>query len=143
VNKNTLWYVAIALSIVGIFLALYLINLYYAFSPGSETICNINNRFNCTEISSGSLSTIFGVPVALVGLTGYVVILFSALTKKKTWMFFMSAFGMLFCLRITILEVFFVKILCPVCLACQSIMIILFLIATYLLFSKLEAVDTK
>ena len=142
-SKNIPWHAAIILSLVGILLALYLTNLYYSFSPGSETICNINNRFNCTEISSGSLSTIFGVPVALVGLTGYVFILFSALTKKKTLMFFMSTFGMLFCLRITILEVFFVKILCPVCLACQAIMLTLFLIATYLLFGKRDAIDTK
>src|SRR3990172_6040873 len=108
-SKNIPWHAAIILSLVGILLALYLTNLYYSFSPGSETICNINNRFNCTEISSGSLSTIFGVPVALVGLTGYVFILFSALTKKKTLMFFMSTFGMLFCLRITILDIFFFK----------------------------------
>ena len=141
--KN-IWYLAIALSFVGIVLALYLTNLYFSFSPGSETFCNINDRVNCTEVVRGSLSTVFGLPVALIGLSGYAFILFSALTKKKSLMFVVSTFGMLFCLRITILEVFFVKVLCPVCLACQVIMIVLFAISVYLFFfAEKTSTDTR
>ena len=133
-KKDTLWNIAAGLSISGIFLAVYLLIQYYQIAPGSETICNINPLFNCNAMTSGSLATLFGVPVAWVGLIGYIFILFSALTKRKGLMLGMSAFGALFCLRITILELFFVKIVCPVCILCQLVMFVLLGLSIYIYF---------
>ena len=43
----------------------------------------------------------------------------------------MSAFGMVFCLRLTYMEIFKLSVVCPVCLACQLDMLVLFLLAVY------------
>jgi len=129
-EKINLWQVVGTLSIVGVILASYL--LYSFYNPKPNLICDINDRINCQAVTSGSLATFASVPVSLVGLIGYAVILFSALTKRKKLMLGMSAFGMLFCLRLTILEVFFVKILCPVCIACQTVMLLIFVISIVL-----------
>ena len=133
-KTNEIWKLSIVLSVIGILLALYLLIQYYQLAPGSETFCNFNPLFNCNAMTTGSLATLFGIPVAVVGLIGYGFILFSSITKKKGLMLGMSAFGVLFCLRITILELFFVKIVCPVCLLCQLVMFILFGIGVYLYF---------
>ena len=135
-DKESLWKLSTALSVIGIFLAVYLLIQYYQVAPGSETICNFNPWVNCSAMTTGSLATLFGIPVAFVGLFGYVFILFSALTKRKGLMLGMSAFGVLFCLRITILEIFFVKIICPVCILCQVVMFVLFGISLYLYFKE-------
>ena len=131
---ENLWKLSSALSVLGILLATYLLVQYYQIAPGSETFCNYNPFINCSAMTTGSLATLFGVPVAAVGLVGYGFILFSTITKKRGLMLGMSTFGMLFCLRITILEVFFVKIICPVCILCQLVMFILFGISLYLYF---------
>ena len=133
-KTNEIWKLSIVLSVIGILLATYLLVQYYQMAPGSEMFCNFNPLFNCNEMTTGSLATLFGVPVAAIGLIGYGFILFSSITKKKGLMLGMSAFGVLFCLRITILELFFVKIVCPVCLLCQLVMFILLGIGAYLYF---------
>ena len=135
-KEKNIWNWMIALSLVGIVLATYL--LYNFYAPVPSTICNISSSINCNEITKGTLSLIFGIPVALIGLIGYAVILFSAITKKKTLALGMTAFGMLFCLRLTILEIFFVKVLCPVCIACQIIMLLVFLLSFQLKYKLIK-----
>ena len=120
---------------MGILLATYLLyNFIYrpAFQP-----CTINNTINCDAVIKGAVSTFLGVPVALIGLVGYVVILILAIYKKPKPALFMTAFGTLFCLRITFIEVFLIKVICPVCLACQLDMLAVFILAI-LLYKKLS-----
>lgn len=117
----------IGLSILGITLATY---LFYNFltKPAVES-CYINSVVNCDAVTKGSLSTLLGIPVSLIGLTGYIVILFSSFIKNIKLLLFMSSFGMLFCLFITIQEIFLLKVICPVCLLCQLDMLTVFLLA--------------
>ncbi len=127
------WFLAISvLSIVGIILATYL--LYSFYNPKPALFCDINDRINCQAVVNGSLATIAGVPVSLVGLIGYAFLLFAGLTYRKKLACAVSAFGMVFCLRLTILEIFFIKVLCPICIACQVIMLLIFIISSFLVF---------
>ena len=133
-TKNNIWKALIGLSILGILLALY---LFYNFltKPLFES-CYFNSRINCDAVTKGSLSTLFGIPVSLIGLIGYIVILLSSVFKKKLLVLGMSTFGMLFCLSITYQEVFKLKVICPVCLTCQLVMLTIFLLAIYLNANK-------
>lgn len=128
--KNSVWKALIILSILGILLAIY---LFYNFltKPIVES-CYINAQINCDAVTKGSLATLFGIPVSLVGLVGYVVILLASIFKKKKTALFMVTFGMLFCLFITYQDLFRVKVICPVCLTCQLVMLTVFLLAIYL-----------
>ncbi len=113
------------LSLIGIGLASYL--LYsYLFHPSFQP-CSINAQINCDAVIKGSVSTLFGVPTALYGFVGYILILTGTLTKNKKLIFGMSTFGMLFCLRITLIEIFQIKVYCPVCLTCQLVMLMIWL----------------
>jgi uncharacterized membrane protein len=44
----------------------------------------------------------------------------------------MTSFGMVFCLRLTYLEIFQENVFCPVCGACQIVMLVLFIISVKL-----------
>lgn len=112
---------------IGIGLALYL--LYEAFAPAHRSLCYVNATINCEASTRGALAYTLGIPTALYGLTGYAVILLSAIFKKRKLLIGMVTFGLLFCLRITILEVFVINAICPVCLLCQMNMLILFILA--------------
>jgi len=132
---NKLQFFAIsAFSLVGIFLAAYL--LYSFYNPKPSLFCDINDRVNCQAVVTGSLATFAGVPVSLVGLVGYAFLLFAGLTYRRKLAFAVSAFGMIFCLRLTILEIFFIKVVCPVCIACQIIMLFIFIISSFLVLGK-------
>lgn len=131
-GKKNIWKMLIALSLLGILLALY---LFYNFltKPLVES-CYLNSTINCDAVTKGQLSTLFGIPVSLIGLIGYIVILLSSIFKKRQLVLAMSTFGMLFCLSITYQEVFMLKVICPVCLACQIVMLLVFLLGIKLNF---------
>ncbi len=131
--RSGIWKILIVLSSLGILLAIY---LFYNFltKPLFES-CYINSQINCDAVTKGSLSALFGIPVSLIGLTGYVVILISSIFKKKLLVLGMSTFGMIFCLTITYQEIFLLKVICPVCLACQLVMLTVFLLTIYLSFN--------
>lgn len=131
-NNSKLFKYILYLSIIGIFLATY---LFYNFltKPLIES-CYVNSVINCDAVTKGSLSTMFGMPVSLIGLIGYIIILFSAVLKKSKLLLAMSLFGMIFCLTITFQEIFNLKVICPVCLACQLVMLFVFLLSLKLNF---------
>lgn len=132
-----LYKVSTYLALLGIVLASYLFYSYLA--PVAPGFCNINATVNCEAVTKGPLALFLGVPVSLVGLIGYIAILYASLMKFKKLHLFMVTFGMIFCLRLTYLEIFVENVFCPVCGACQIVMLILFLISLKLNFSKSEA----
>lgn len=129
-TKENIWKSLILFSVIGIFLAIYL--LYNFLTKPLMESCYLNSTINCDAVTKGSLSTMFGIPVSLIGLTGYIVILFCSIFKKEKSVLGMSAFGMIFCLSITYQEIFRLKVICPVCLTCQLVMLIVFLFAVKL-----------
>ncbi len=125
----------------GILLACYLFYSYLTkptFRP-----CSINAQINCDAVIEGSISTTLGIPTALYGLIGYVVILLAAFGKKAKVVFGMATFGMLFCLRLTFIEIFQLKVICPVCLTCQLVMFALFVFGWTLVFAKPETIKEQ
>lgn len=134
-NETIVWKAIKILCVIGILSASYLFYNYLAynvFSIPPFTACNISSVINCDASTKGPISTFLGIPVALYGLVGYFTILFAALTKRKKLALGMVTFGMLFCLRITFIEIFQLHVLCPVCVICQIDMLIVFVLAIYL-----------
>jgi uncharacterized membrane protein len=121
-NENTLYLISKILAVIGICLAVYLY-VNYIYKPAFQP-CSISAQVNCDAVTKGEISTFVGLPVPLVGLVGYLVILAAAMYKKPKVMFGMALFGTLFCLRLTIIEIFELNVICPVCLACQIDMIV-------------------
>lgn len=119
---------------IGIVLSTYL--LYSYFTRPDFQPCSINATINCDAVIKGEVSTTFGIPTALYGFVGYMAILLAAIFKKKKVLLGFATFGMLFCLRITYIEVVILKVLCPICIACQLVMLAVFSLGTRLNFKK-------
>ncbi len=129
-SNKTVFSIIIALSILGIGFASYLLYQYYA--PPHESLCYVNSYINCDASTKGPLANTLGIPTGLYGLLGYLFILIAAFKYSKKAVLGFSLFGTLFCLRITIIEIFYLKAICPICLACQINMIVLLLLTLYL-----------
>lgn len=115
------------LSAVGILLAVYLL-WEQLFHPPVQ-VCKFSSTVNCDAIISGAVSKTLGLPTPLYGLIGYIVILISALYKKKKAVLAVSAFGLAFCLWIAYQELFLLHVICPICILCQIVMISIFTLA--------------
>ncbi len=125
--EDKLWQWISILSVTGILLALYL--LYNFLAPNPSDICSFSASVNCDPVTKGSLALFFGIPVALIGLIGYMSMLYGSIKRMIGLTLFMVTFGMLFCLRLTYLEIVVEHIVCPVCTACQIVMAVIFFLA--------------
>lgn len=124
-GSKKLYFTIKLLAVTGIVLAVYLLVEQLmpatAFRP-----CTINSTVNCDAIISGPVSTTLGIPTPLYGLLGYVGILLAAIFYKPKVVLGLAIFGLLFCLWIGYQELFQLRVICPVCILCQIVMLSVF-----------------
>lgn len=118
------------LAVIGIGLAVFLL-WEQMFRPSFQP-CNINATVNCDAVISGEVSSTLGIPTPLIGLIGYIVILFVAFKRKAKLILSMAVFGLVFCLYIAYRELFQLHVVCPVCILCQLDMIAVFILGIIL-----------
>ncbi len=123
---------------------------YKHFAVDGSSICNINARWNCEIVNKSEYAVLFGVPVSLIGLFGYLFMGFLSyvLYKGKNLIKFNKFLnqdnlkkiltfsiigGVGFSLYLTMVEAFILKTYCLFCVA-QQIIIILML--ALILFDK-------
>ncbi len=122
----------ITLSLFGALLSGY--SLYAHYSPTPSTICNFSETFSCDAVNKSEYAEIAGIPVALVGLGGYVLLAVLSLytLRGKSFqkdLFWFSLVGFVFSLYLTYLEAFVIHAWCPVCLLSQATILAIMSIA--------------
>lgn len=111
-------------SVVGIMLAVYL--LWQQIARPAFVPCNINSVINCDAVISGEVAKTLGVPTPLYGLVGYIVLLVAAIAHWKKVLLWTSIFGLSFCLWIAYIELVILRVICPICIVCQILMLSVF-----------------
>lgn len=120
----------IVLATVGLGVASYLTYVHYS---GSPPVCTAGG--SCLKVQTSIYSKLAGVPVALMGLIGYVAILASLLAPENesarfaTLAFVLAGFG--FSAYLTYRELFSIHAICEWCASSAGIMTILVLLATW------------
>jgi len=106
----------------------------------NQTMCLGNG--GCSVVNSSVYSEVYGIPVALVGVLGYLaifaVLLLASRDSIKTSSASLLVFGLclagfLFTVYLIYVEIALIRALCPFCLASQAIMTILFAISVIML----------
>ncbi len=114
----------IAIATVGLGVASYLTYVHYA---GGPILCLKGG--GCETVQHSTYSKLAGVPVALIGLIGYIVILASLLapesesTRLATMTFTVMGFG--FSVYLTSRELFSIHAICPWCVSSAVMMTLL------------------
>jgi vitamin-K-epoxide reductase (warfarin-sensitive) len=96
-------------------------SLYHHFSKSKTSFCDIGESFNCDVVNRSVYSTILGVPVALVGILGYLLILGLATVYREkaetpAILVIVSAGGLGFALYLTYIEAHVLGVWCILCL---------------------------
>jgi uncharacterized membrane protein len=120
----------IVLTVVGLGVASYLTYVHYA---GIKPACTAGE--SCTKVQTSIYSELAGVPVALIGLIGYVAILGSLLApENETSRFATVAFtviGFGFSAYLTYRELFTIHAICEWCASSAGIMTVLMGLAVW------------
>jgi uncharacterized membrane protein len=97
------------------------VSLYHHFSTSKTSFCNFGESFNCDIVNRSSYSMLAGVPVALIGVIGYLLIIGLATIyrhKAETPILLLiaSTGGLGFALYLTYIEKFVLAAWCILCL---------------------------
>jgi uncharacterized membrane protein len=117
VSARTLRIVLIVMAVLGLGLASYLTYIHYA---GIKPLCGRNGG-SCEFVQTSKYSDLAGVPVALLGLIGYVLILGSLLAPDEERFRFATAAlvlgGFAFSAYLTYREVYSLEAICEYCVS--------------------------
>jgi len=138
--------IILILSVIGFLVSAYLTYLHY--TEGHAAFCTEGS--DCDVVRQSSYSTILGIPVALLGAVGYVLIFwftYVSLARKTRWLllYTISLAGFVFSAYLTYLELFVINAICFYCIVSAVIMTIIFIMLAYSkseLYPKLSALKT-
>ena len=133
----------LVLTAVGLCLAAYLTYVHYS---GITPPCSIKGN-PCSEVQKSQYSLLIGIPVALIGLLGYIAILGSLLlapdgerARLVTMALVLGGFG--FSLYLTYRELFTLHKICEWCVSSAVIMTVLACLAVWRFLRGEESLST-
>jgi uncharacterized membrane protein len=124
--------------LIGIGVATYLTYTHYA---KLNIVCPVSG--GCETVQKSVYSKLGGVPVAVLGLAGYIAILFTVFIRNELARaagFGFALIGCLFSLYLTYREIFTIKAICPWCVS-SAVMMTLLTILTAIRFLRVESSD--
>jgi uncharacterized membrane protein len=124
-SRITLRRVMLVITVLGIILASYLVYVHYS---GTKPVCTASTA--CLKVQTSQWSKLAGVPVALIGLIGYIGILAALLVPDsefdRTALLGMTLIGFAFSGYLTYRELFSIHEVCEECATSAVFMTILF-----------------
>ena len=130
-SARTLRLTLIVLSVIGVALAAYLTYVHYS---GVEPPCSIKGN-PCSQVQKSKYSEFIGIPVALMGLIGYIAILGTLLLPEgenprlATAAIALGGFG--FSMYLTYREIFTLEKICEWCVGSAVLLTIIMLLSVW------------
>jgi uncharacterized membrane protein len=138
VSDGALRRTGLVLTVLGIAVAGYLVYVHYA---DIEPVCNIAH--GCHKVQTSKYADLAGVPVALLGLIGYVTIFLALLVRGEAARMLaalVALVGFGFSAYLTYRELFTIDAICQWCVASAILMTGLAIVCTWrLLFEPAPA----
>ena len=119
---------SLGLGSAGVGIAGYLTYVHYA---GLHPICGISH--GCETVQTSAYASLFGVPVALLGLITYVLILISFRSKHENGLlagYVLTLIGFGFSVYLTYREVFTIHAICSWCVSSAIVFTLLAIVGT-------------
>ncbi len=115
--NRTVRYLLLGCCLLGAILSA--ISLHNHYSTSATEYCDLSATFNCDLVNRSSYARLFGVPVALIGLLGYVLLFFLSWVQGRllaALRFGASLIGMGFALYLAYVEAYILAVWCLLCL---------------------------
>lgn len=98
------------------------VSLHHHYGTSQTSYCDFGENFNCDIVNRSTYSTVLGVPVALVGIVGYLGLLVLATFYRgnadtPVRLSIASLAGLIFALYLTYIEGFVLAAWCVLCLS--------------------------
>jgi len=116
------------LALAGVTVSTLALRIHY--STGTEP-CSINETWDCGVVNHSPFAEIEHVPVAAVGIAGYVVLAGLALAKRRVLMAILAVLGLAFSLYLTGIEKDVLEVYCLYCVISLGIISLITLLSLW------------
>jgi uncharacterized membrane protein len=105
------------------------VSLYHHYQKSKTSFCDFGQSFNCDVVNRSEYSSIAGIPVAGIGIVGYLALLLLATVyrdrrESAVVLFFGAVTGLAFALYLTYIEGFVLGAWCILCLSSLTIIFV-------------------
>jgi len=121
-------------------------SLYHHYGTSATPYCDIGENFNCDIVNRSIYSTIAGIPVALVGVAGYLAVLTLATfyrnqAEAPVILAIGSLAGLGFALYLTYIEGFVLAAWCILCLSSLALILSIAVLSSVLWVHRVRQSD--
>jgi vitamin-K-epoxide reductase (warfarin-sensitive) len=121
------------------------LSLYHHYGTSKTSYCDFGASFNCDMVNRSIYSVVAGIPVALIGLLGYIALLmlstlYRAKAETPIMIWLGSVAGMGFALYLTYIEKFVLAVWCILCLSSLSVIFLIAILASVLVTHSVRQV---
>ena len=110
-------YVIAILAVAGALVSGLALQVHY--STATEP-CSINEKWDCGVVNHSPFAMIGRIPVAAIGIAGYLLIAGLALARQRFLLHVVALIGLIFALRLTFIEQFDLLVWCLYCVISQA-----------------------
>ena len=119
-------YLIVLLALAGAAVSVLALRVHY--STGTEP-CSINEHWDCGIVNRSSFAVIAHVPVAAIGIAGYLLLAGLAFARQRYLLFLATLVGLGFALRLTFIEEYALQVWCLYCVISQTIIALMTLLS--------------
>ena len=119
-------YLLAILAIAGIVVSVLALRVHYSTATAP---CSINEKWDCGIVNHSPYAEIRGVPVAAIGIAGYLLIAVLACMRRRGLLLIAVMIGMAFALYLTHIEARVLGVWCVYCVISQGIIAALLLLS--------------
>ncbi|HTV57133.1 MAG TPA: vitamin K epoxide reductase family protein [Terriglobia bacterium] len=105
------------LALAGVIISTLALRVHY--SHATEP-CSINEHWDCGIVNHSSFSMIYHVPVAAIGIAGYLLLGVLALSRRRILLFVFAVLGLAFALHLSSIEMNVLQVWCLYCVISQG-----------------------
>ena len=126
-------YLIILLALAGVIVSALALHVHYYH--GVEP-CDINSHWDCGIVNHSRYSVIAGIPVAALGIIGYILIAFAAFRRQRVVTLVLALLGLVFALYLSNIEAHVLEVWCLYCVISQFLIALITLAAFVFVFLR-------
>ena len=119
-------YLIAILALAGVVVSALALHVHYCVDTQP---CSINEKWDCGIVNHSDFAEVAHIPVAAIGIAGYLVLAGLALARQRALLFLAALVGLGFALRLTFIEEFALQVWCLYCVISQTVIALMTLLS--------------
>lgn len=122
----------LVLALAGMVISAFSLVSHYKKSP--TEYCDFNDSFNCDIVNRSVFSEVHGVPVAAVGVLGYIALMILARARRRRTALLLLLFALIgfgFALNLTYIEAYVLVVWCIMCIGSQTVITLILALSAW------------